>query len=678
MLPFQVAKRIWIDTPDTVNVYADFIFRFSCKRGGTLRISAEGSYALRLNGTQIAFERYHGYEDMQFYDEYSLDGLCADGENELLVTVHHAGRDFSACRANTPGLLLEITEEGRVLAASGEGSDARGNPYYLSGDACEHVTPQLGFSFAVDFTAENTSFSQAILSPLVPRILPRPVERLRVYPDAPTRLVAYGSFLDTLRERTAAEIMSRAELHPVSVEDAVSFPNKKGFLMESSEDGSFAILDLGEENTGILSLDIELPVDSWITLGWGEHLADGRVRTYIDGRNFAVDIRLPEGRGSYTFPHLRCGLRYLELHVYSPACTVYYAGVRPTLYPLGEHLPCPIADPLHERIYETCLRTLHLCMHEHYEDCPWREQALYTMDSRNQMLIGYRAFGEYTFARASLQLMAHSLRGDGFLELCSPGRVPVNIPVFSAIFVVQLAEYVAETGDTELARELYPVCARILRTFTDRICENGLLRRFPGAWNFYEWQSGLDGAEGEEAGERYDAPLLAFITLALDAIACISDALGKEEAARYRAVREKLVSSAEAFWDADALCYATYLSDGRLTHTCELTNALFLCAGMVPEERAALLRARLAEGSLLPITLSHSIFKYEALLADPAYVPQILSEIARKWGAMLDAGASSFWETEEGERAFSSAGSLCHGWSAVPAYLYFKIAEKLA
>ena len=40
------------------------------------------------------------------------------------------------------------------------------------------------------------------------------------------------------------------------------------------------------------------------------------------------------------------------------------------------------------------------------------------------------------------------------------------------------------------------------------------------------------------------------------------------------------------------------------------------------------------------------------------------------WSAMLDAGATSFWEVSEGWKAFGGAGSLCHGWSAVPVYFY--------
>ena len=44
---------------------------------------------------------------------------------------------------------------------------------------------------------------------------------------------------------------------------------------------------------------------------------------------------------------------------------------------------------------------------------------------------------------------------------------------------------------------------------------------------------------------------------------------------------------------------------------------------------------------------------------------------------MLNEGATTFWETDKGERDFSNAGSLCHGWSAFPAYLYIRYHDVL-
>ena len=60
-------------------------------------------------------------------------------------------------------------------------------------------------------------------------------------------------------------------------------------------------------------------------------------------------------------------------------------------------------------------------------------------------------------------------------------------------------------------------------------------------------------------------------------------------------------------------------------------------------------------------------FVYDALLKiDETYRVRILDEIRAKYSLMLDAGATSFWEVIEGESAFGDAGSLSHGWSAIP------------
>ncbi len=74
----------------------------------------------------------------------------------------------------------------------------------------------------------------------------------------------------------------------------------------------------------------------------------------------------------------------------------------------------------------------------------------------------------------------------------------------------------------------------------------------------------------------------------------------------------------------------------------------------------------------IPNTLSMNSFRFDALLAhDPKkYAPVILAELDRDYGYMLERGATSFWETIEGEEAFKGAGSLCHGWSALPIYYY--------
>ena len=84
---------------------------------------------------------------------------------------------------------------------------------------------------------------------------------------------------------------------------------------------------------------------------------------------------------------------------------------------------------------------------------------------------------------------------------------------------------------------------------------------------------------------------------------------------------------------------------------------------------------RLTDETLIPVTLSYSIFQFDALMKRPEkYARWVFSRVARDWGKMLYAGATTFWETILGGDDFEDAGSLCHGWSAVPLYLYYRYA----
>ena len=75
---------------------------------------------------------------------------------------------------------------------------------------------------------------------------------------------------------------------------------------------------------------------------------------------------------------------------------------------------------------------------------------------------------------------------------------------------------------------------------------------------------------------------------------------------------------------------------------------------------------------LLSDSLSMTIFRYEVLLKAENGKKAVLNEIEKRWGNMIKCGADTFWETDKGADDFSKAGSLCHGWSAVPVYIFGK------
>ena len=129
-----------------------------------------------------------------------------------------------------------------------------------------------------------------------------------------------------------------------------------------------------------------------------------------------------------------------------------------------------------------------MCAHDHYEDNPWREQSMYVLDSRNQMLFGYYAFKGTEFQRHSLLTIAKSLRKDGMLCICAPSGLDLPIPFFSLAYFLQVYEYLTKTKDYSLLKDCEPVLDAIYNAFTNLIDKTGLIPQFPKPfWNFYEW-----------------------------------------------------------------------------------------------------------------------------------------------------------------------------------------------
>jgi hypothetical protein len=329
------------------------------------------------------------------------------------------------------------------------------------------------------------------------------------------------------------------------------------------------------------------------------------------------------------------------------------------------------------QIFPTSVRTLQLCMHEHYEDCPWREQALYANDGRNQALAGYYAFGEYAFPAASFNLLAKSLKDDGYMELCAPAVVPITIPSFTMVWFQAIGDYWLYSGDINFIQQMMPCIKKMMNVYLSEM-KDGFLPCKAGTyyWHFYDWADGLVSwpFDKEPDGTRIDAPLNLFLCLALDISSNLAKICGHlDEAKTYQLAADRIRAQFhELFWNPNEKAYATYRGTTDPDHFAELTQALAIMAGAAPAPIASILKDRLIRenNGLVETTLSQSLYKFEALLTEKKkYGRWVYDRILRDWGFMLFNGATSFWETIKGGWDFDNAGSLCHGWSAIPVYL---------
>ena len=630
------SKWIWKDGFEGHDLYCDFYDRFEYSGGRvTIKLSADSNYALHINGNFVDSGQYADYPQYKIYDQLDITQYCNIGVNSLAVTVWHYGKTSLCYFPGKAALRYEVEIDGDLAAYSDESTLCRESREYQS-RLCKQMTSQMGFSFHYDLTGDDgwrcgalSGFEKAVTVDQELPMSPRPVKKL-----------LFG-------ERCQCQTLI-------------------------SEQGKHFLYDIGGEEVGYLTVKLNSKTRQKLLFAYGEHIQDGCVRRLIGDRDFSVEVTVGEGESVYMNPFRRLGLRYLEVFAEEPI-EPQYITVTPVYYPVSKDPWLP-EDQLDRRIYEVCVRTLELCMHEHYEDCPWREQALYCMDSRNQMLCGYYCFGEYEFARACLKLMSKDDRYDGLLSLCFPAgnygtAKGLSSPSFSLHYYTQMKEYMIYSGDTTLAREAYPKLLSVMKTFTDRL-EDGCVKSFTGRehWNFYEWTAGLKGHLGSSDEEAFEAALNCLLIIALRNMAYISEAIGEKDEFSHL-IPEIRAGVRRRFFDSESGLFYNREDEDSVS---ELVNSLAILAGVCQkdEEQKIAEMLTLNASPLSPVTLSMLCFKYDALLKVDfeKYKSYILGDIRKKYKVMLDAGATTFWETEVANR--SPAGSLCHGWSALPVYYY--------
>ena len=451
------AKWIWQNRENTPDEYVEFSFCFAMpkNKNAIFNIAADSNYVLTVNGQIAAFGQYADYPDYKVYDSVNISKYLQE-DNQVSLLVWYYGIDTQTYIKDNAGVIFEVKSDGDILVQSNENIDCRICNLYEN-HRNKLITVQLGQSFKYygNRTAEG-KFTKAVVVEKSKNLYPRPNEKLVVGERQPISIIDYGTSY---------------------------------------------LIDLGVETVGFIDLDFDSEDEQEILVSYGEYLFNNQVRRIINNAmDYSVEYVAKKGENKYCNYFRRIAGRYLQVY-YKKPINIRYIGVRSVDYPFNIK-PNFLKDETRRKIYETSLRTLRACMHEHFEDCPWREQALYTLDARNEMLAAYCAFDDFKFIRSNLSLISHGVREDGLLCICYPSGMDFPIPFFSLAYAIQLAEYVDRSGDVSILNETFDAVSRVMNTFISRIDENGLIDAFPFPyWNFYEW---TDGSVDVEHRRRTD------------------------------------------------------------------------------------------------------------------------------------------------------------------------------
>jgi len=476
-----------------------------------------------------------------------------------------------------------------------------------------------------------------------------------------------------LSSKRFAEMTGKNRMAYADLQEPVCFTAQGG-------DGVFVLADVGFETAGVMSFSVTVDKPCKAYVGWGEHLSDLRIRTEIEDRNFAQEFTLKAGKNEFNGYLERIGCRYLCMYVEAEKLTVERLTVREVNYPFKRPKK-DFGDRLLNKIYEVGRRTLDLCAHEYYEDCPWREQGHYA-DGRYQMLFGYTAFEEYEYPRESLRLMAYASREDGFVELRSPMANPFTIPAHTAHWLLAVCENAEADYNEEFIKEMLPYAEKMLSAFQKRTNEIGItVFSEKEYWNWHDWTNGLEG--GEELFMRTkplpadgDGILTVFICRAAKEYAELERRVGNiQKAEELSAYAKELSQKLENFYDEEKGLYASYVrEEGGKEGYHAYMQALVVLAKDLPKAKAERICRALKNprGVMEDVGFGTLVWKYEAIIKTTGDVAWCVDDICERCGNMIFSGATSYWETPFGEADFDDAGSLCHAWTSVACYLFDK------
>ena len=439
-----------------------------------------------------------------------------------------------------------------------------------------------------------------------------------------------------------------------------------------------AIVDLGDYACAYSRVTVSGGTGGFLRVGWAESLYEKFAYDGFKGNRNKIEDRVFVGRwdqldltgtGRRTLEPLWWNAgRYLEILVETGETGLILESIelRESRYPLEREDRCevPLAD--WEKLHRIMWRTLQMCAHETYMDCPYYEQLQYAGDTRLQMLATYVSSHDAQLPAKTLRMFSSSLDSTGLTASAYPASGRQVIPQFSLFWVAMFHDHLFWRGDEPLIRSLLPNARRVMDTFLALIRDDGSIP-WPDGWNWADWSQAWRGEITTSDGghPKLDATGLSGIN-ALQFVYVSGLAAAVEEqagdpaiAARYHAARLKVMERTRAlFWDEGRGLFADTPSKDSFS---EHAQSYAVLTGLLTDtEKNRIAQSLGLDKSLAPATVYFRHYVFEAF-ARLGCTGRILDGLGL-WRDLADKGFVTTIERPDPSR------SDCHAWGAHPIY----------
>ncbi len=408
-----------------------------------------------------------------------------------------------------------------------------------------------------------------------------------------------------------------------------------------------------------------------LRMSWAEALYEGDPRHWRKGHRDEIagkvfhgrsDTFVADGGERREFSPLwwRSG-RYIELMVETADAplTLESVGVRQTRYPLPEAPQLELSDPRFSAAVPIMWRTLQMCSHETYMDCPYYEQLMYTGDTRLEALVTYVATDDDRLPRKAIRMFGQSLTPLGLTQARYPSHTPQIIPQFSLFWVAMLHDFALWRGDRSFLAPLLPTARCVIETFLSCSGEDGLVR-WPQGWNWVDWvpawRQGVPPDDGSRLSGINQAQLIYVLGLMTDLERWFDEpSLADRLDARRRQLTDAM---GRTFWNDTRGLFADTPDHGSFSEHAQCYMAL---SGMLDNGQLHRLIGTLLTAPDLhraTIYFQHYLFEVCRL----AKRSDALLDRMTLWYDLPSKGFKTAMEMPEPSR------SDCHAWSSHPIF----------
>ncbi len=355
-------------------------------------------------------------------------------------------------------------------------------------------------------------------------------------------------------------------------------------------------------------------------------------------------------------PHYRAG-RWLEVQIVTgnEPLTLRCWKFNEERFPMAVESSFDFQNEDYRWLGEIAERTLAMCSHDTFMDCPYYEQLMYIGDLRMQILTQMQLIKDPSLIKKSLRLLSGSMIQEGFLQSRYPSQITQVISNFSLVWILTLADYAEWRQDPGFIREMLPTVRRIIDGFAPYQQPGGELvsSRF---WNFVDWAWPQWGfPEGGDAG-GLNSPNNFFFIYALTAAAKLHKQTNQSAMAdiytrRALAMTRRMV---ELFWDETTGLFADTTAK---TSFSEHQQCLALLSDTLPLQYSQRLNSSLfGHSKMTRCTVYFSFYFMEVcykLKKSKAFYDRL-----QIWFDMRSSALKTLLERPEPSR------SDCHAWSS--------------